>query len=341
MTNPKKKAFVLMPFSEPISSNYNEIFKPTLEDIGYSVSRADDLSMPRPIMDDIRKSIRETELILCEMSGKNANVFYELGLAHALGKPAILVCQDKDDIPFDLRHIRTIRYNPKEDAWKATLQKRIKKAVKEIETSNVKWPLPLTTVKIARNQDEITQDLLSHIQEQRPRTALLLAYSSSVFAEVIETLISDQVQCELRILMQKPKADKEVVIKYQEGRICGSVKILSQKLRSYHKARLRFYREPASLRGMRLGDEIICMGWYTYDIRDKTLGNKQIWGDANAMVVASLPTAESQALAATFDTVFGNLWENSSKPKEVCGICKQKMKCLGENPDPWLKLMSQ
>jgi hypothetical protein len=330
-----------MPFSEPLNLNYHEIFKPALEDAGYSVTRADDLSMPRPIMDDIRKSIRETELILCEMSGKNANVFYELGLAHAIGKPAILVYQDKDDIPFDLRHIRTIRYDPKEDAWKDTLQERIKKAVREVEISNVKWPLPLTTMNIARNQDEFTQDLLSHIQEQRPRTALLLAYSSSVFGGIIEALINEKVQCKLSILMQQPKADKVLVIKYQEGRICGSVKILAQKLRSYDKARLRFYREPASLRGMKLGDKLIWMGWYTYDIRDKSLGNRQIWGDVNAVVAASLPTAEAQALAATFDKVFGNLWENASTPKEICGICKRKTKCLGENPEPWLELMSQ
>jgi hypothetical protein len=44
------------------------------------------------------------------MSERNPNVFYELGLAHAIGKPAILVAKTEEDIPFDLRHVRVIVY---------------------------------------------------------------------------------------------------------------------------------------------------------------------------------------------------------------------------------------
>src|SRR5215470_16813722 len=91
-----KKAFILMPFSPPFDSYYPQIFKPALEAAGYTVSRADDIFTPQPIMLDIQQSIVEADLILCEMSGRNPNVFYELGLAHAIGKPAILISRKHD-----------------------------------------------------------------------------------------------------------------------------------------------------------------------------------------------------------------------------------------------------
>ena len=60
---------------------------------------------------DIQQSIAEAKLILCDMSERNPNVFYELGLAHAIGKPAILMARKEDDIPFDLRHVQVNIYD--------------------------------------------------------------------------------------------------------------------------------------------------------------------------------------------------------------------------------------
>jgi hypothetical protein len=132
-----------MPFREPFNSYYPTIFKPALEDALYDVSRADDLFTPRPIMLDIQKSIREADLVLCEMSGKNPNVFYELGLAHAIGKPVILVSRKKDDIPFDLSHIRVIIYDSDKAGWEPKLRENISATARSIEKTDEVWPLPM------------------------------------------------------------------------------------------------------------------------------------------------------------------------------------------------------
>lgn len=136
----RKKAFVLMPFSNPINTYYVAVFKPALEAAGYSVTRADDIFLPRPIMLDIQESIMEADLILCEMSGRNPNVFYELGLAHAIGKPVVLISNKESDIPFDLKHVRAILYDVARVDWKENLQAGITAFAQKIAASDTKWP---------------------------------------------------------------------------------------------------------------------------------------------------------------------------------------------------------
>jgi hypothetical protein len=155
------KAFVLMPFAKPINDYYQRIFRPALEAAGYSVSRADDLFAPRPIILDIQESIGQADLILCEMTDKNPNVFYELGLAHALGKPAILLSQRQGDIPFDLRHIRVILYDPAEVGWDESLRELIIAAARACRTSQNQWPPAL----VAR--DSSSNDRSYSAQESR------------------------------------------------------------------------------------------------------------------------------------------------------------------------------
>ncbi len=62
-------------------------------------------------MDDIRTSIESADLIIADLTGKNANVFYEVGICHAIEKPVLLLAQSMDDVPFDLRHRRVLLYS--------------------------------------------------------------------------------------------------------------------------------------------------------------------------------------------------------------------------------------
>lgn len=202
---------------------------------------------------------------------------------------------------------------------------------------NIKKP---SNVEMFPGQSEAALSIINFIRAEKPRTASLLMYSSSVFQEIIKTLISSDVESEVYLLLQSPK-EKEITIDYQQGRICGGVKILSEVLRNYEKARIRFYKEPASLRGLKLGNKVISVGWYTYDRRDETFGDKQIWGDNNTMLTVPLPTTEGQVLAKTFDEVFKNLWDKGSTPNEICGSCDNKENCLGVNPDEWLAVVSK
>lgn len=139
----KKKAFVIMPFRKPYDGYFFEIYVPALESAGFLATKADDLFVPRPIMEDIRAKILESELLLCEMSGRNPNVFYELGLAHAIGRPAILIANSKKDIPFDLQHVRTIIYDTRSAGWESKLKLSIAEAAREVTRAKVTWPSPL------------------------------------------------------------------------------------------------------------------------------------------------------------------------------------------------------
>jgi hypothetical protein len=138
-----KAAFVLMPFGGYFDSYYATVYKPGLEAAGYVVRRADDMYAPEPIIKEIQQSIVKAELILCDMSGRNPNVFYELGLAHAIGKPVILLSDSLADVPFDLRHIRVIAYDCRTPDWAAKLRDAIHASALSIRAAEV-WPPPLT-----------------------------------------------------------------------------------------------------------------------------------------------------------------------------------------------------
>jgi len=105
--------FVLMPFEdEDLQIVYKDFVKPAIQDkCGLICRRADDIFGPNIIMDDVCKALRKARLIIAELTGGNPNVFYEVGLCHAIGKDVLLLSQSIKDIPFDLRHRRVIPYD--------------------------------------------------------------------------------------------------------------------------------------------------------------------------------------------------------------------------------------
>lgn len=142
------------------------MFKPALESAGYEVSRADDLFTPSPIMLDIQRSILESQLILCDMSEKSPNVFYELGLAHAVGRPVILVSRKADDILFDLRHVRIILYDYTAAGWEEKLRTAITAAAKTVEGDDEVWPPPLVKQNLATMEKVSIADSAADLLEK-------------------------------------------------------------------------------------------------------------------------------------------------------------------------------
>ncbi len=112
----EKFIFMLSPFSEPFNTIFHDHIKPTVEKIeNIKCFRADNIYDNKPIIEDIWKSINEASIIISELTGRNPNVFYETGIAHTVGKEVILITQNIEDVPFDLRHLRCIvyEYTPK------------------------------------------------------------------------------------------------------------------------------------------------------------------------------------------------------------------------------------
>lgn len=110
--------FVMQPFAAPLGDYYEKIYKPAIEKAGLTPMRADtDIFATGKIMDQVWTGINAAKVLVAELTSRNPNVFYELGLAHALKKPVVLVSAKEEDVPFDLQHIRVIYYDTSDPFW--------------------------------------------------------------------------------------------------------------------------------------------------------------------------------------------------------------------------------
>lgn len=113
-----------MPFEKEFDEIYSDFIKNALSEAGYEVSIAKDLQNQGNILRDIVEYIHRSNLIVADLTTLNPNVFYELGIAHALKKPVIMLAQNIDEVPFDLKQYRIVMYD--------THFTRIKVATKEL-----------------------------------------------------------------------------------------------------------------------------------------------------------------------------------------------------------------
>ena len=101
---------VMMPFDAAFNPVYNGI-QLAAEGAGLRCRRADDIWENPAVIQDVVALIDRARVVVCDCTGRNPNVFYEAGIAHTLGREVILIAQAEHDIPFDLRHLRFIRYH--------------------------------------------------------------------------------------------------------------------------------------------------------------------------------------------------------------------------------------
>ena len=106
----KIDVFVLMPFSEELKLVWKDHIRKVVSALNLNAKRADDFFTSHAVMGDIWGAICEAKVIIADCTGRNPNVFYEIGIAHTIGKPVVLTTQNREDVPFDLRHLRYIEY---------------------------------------------------------------------------------------------------------------------------------------------------------------------------------------------------------------------------------------
>ncbi|MBL8598844.1 MAG: hypothetical protein JNL14_14000 [Devosia sp.] len=109
--------FVMMPFGQWTDMSYRDVFIPAIREAGMEPVRADELFSTGSVIEQIWEQISRAKVLLADLTGKNANVFYELGLAHAANKPVVFTTAQLDDVPFDLRHLRVATYDQRDPAW--------------------------------------------------------------------------------------------------------------------------------------------------------------------------------------------------------------------------------
>lgn len=126
----ERLCFVLMPLKEPFFRIFTQNIKPVLESLGFKAIKADDIFRPNPVIEDIWACLNTAGLIVADVTGKNPNVFYELGIANVIGKNPIILTQNKDDVPFDVKYLRYLEYTDN-DAGCKKLHSDLASAVRE------------------------------------------------------------------------------------------------------------------------------------------------------------------------------------------------------------------
>ncbi len=106
----KIDVFVLMPFNPKMEKVYSNHIKNLGNELGLAIRRADDNFTPKPFMEKVWDGICAAKLILADCTEKNPNVFYEIGIAHAVGKKVLLITRSDKDIPSDIKHFEYIQY---------------------------------------------------------------------------------------------------------------------------------------------------------------------------------------------------------------------------------------
>jgi nucleoside 2-deoxyribosyltransferase len=105
-----KRVFVIMPFSSEMLDVFILGIRWAAAALGVVAHRADDLQHAGDIVAEVKRAIREYDIVIGDTTGANPNVCYEVGIAHALDRPTLLICRDGEDLPFDLQGINHLKY---------------------------------------------------------------------------------------------------------------------------------------------------------------------------------------------------------------------------------------
>lgn len=130
-TLPKPFVFVLMPFDKSFNDIYKFGIKGAADDVGAYAERVDEQIFNEGMLDRIFNQISKADVIVADMTGRNPNVFYEVGYAHALGKLVILLTKDANDIPFDLKHRQHTVYGGQIELLRRELASKLQWAIAE------------------------------------------------------------------------------------------------------------------------------------------------------------------------------------------------------------------
>jgi hypothetical protein len=135
-----RSVFILIPFSSDFEPIY-KLIKQILESPEFNLScyRSDEIYKPGPIIETILRGIASSQFVIADVTGRNPNVFYELGIAHTVKDFCVILTQNIEDVPFDLRHLHCIIYENSvsvADKLKHDLRKAVLAILKEYDKAS-------------------------------------------------------------------------------------------------------------------------------------------------------------------------------------------------------------
>jgi hypothetical protein len=105
-----RDCFVIMPYGKNWSKSVYDSIAKAARTARYTCNMAKDIASTGGIMQQIWESLRKADAVVADLTDNNSNVLYETGIAHTLGKEVVLITQDINALPFDLRALRCIPY---------------------------------------------------------------------------------------------------------------------------------------------------------------------------------------------------------------------------------------
>lgn len=152
-----KTAFLVCPLGQPDSlvrtrsdKLLDLVIRPVLLPLGYSVTRADLASDHPMIVETISKHILQDDLVIADLTDLNPNVFYELGKRHAINLPCVQIAMDIDTLPFDVKHIRTLKYNLDVPSKIDDFRRDLRSEIESLRDNRLKPLFPWTADDIIR-----------------------------------------------------------------------------------------------------------------------------------------------------------------------------------------------
>lgn len=236
-TTTLKQCFVIGPIGREGDSVRDEadwvleyIIKPAAVPLGYEVVRADKVAGPGLISHDVVNRAMESDLVIADLTGHNANAFYELGLAHAATIPVIHMFKDGEELPFDVKDYRSVPYRLANPSDVEVAKDLLAKHIKEVEKPGFQVSNPVTTARglknLATSADPMEQIIAAHRDElselksritqlenkqqgeirKSPRTVL----SKVVAREQIDPIISSEISAIDKLLEAETSNQKRL-----------------------------------------------------------------------------------------------------------------------------------
>lgn len=177
----QKTCFVISPIGEEGSDTrrradqvLKHLIKPAVAECGYSAVRADEIDKPGLITSQVIQCVVNDELVIADLSETNPNVFYELAIRHAIGKPLVQIIQKGERIPFDVGGMRTISFDHQDLDSVATARENIVSQIKELESNPEELETPISVsielqkLRVSDNPDDRNYaDLLAAVSDVR------------------------------------------------------------------------------------------------------------------------------------------------------------------------------
>jgi hypothetical protein len=179
----------MMPFGGLFDDYYRELIAPAIAGVGLVPCRSDEIRSHRyKVLDEIRALMASSTICVADITGHNANVFYELGLAHGLNRPVVLLAQPREDVPAELSDRRILWYRPETVNWPTELSEELARSVrKTLEDPPMSPSTPSLESALGKPGFTRQNDLSLEDGEQLFRELL----SDGISSGVVEQLLRD------------------------------------------------------------------------------------------------------------------------------------------------------